>query len=1649
MASIHQIEVANFLCEDFENSKEWTPLYRGVTFRLFGQSTAFQIDNGGGKTSLSDACLFLLSRDRRLKPKVEDRVAPAEKGWTHIRIEFVEKPLDENILQSDLITLTPEDVPGTTYVIGFCWSRTKEPFFYRYQGTLGDVPCYKQTDNRLELVSNEVFRKSVERMPGAVWNRWGSISEWHEEVGLLTNMDIIKQNVEFQVAGAGDYSAMITKVKKRSGERWDEAFFRELIAPELLRLPVGEDGDVEDTKFENVLLKTLKPTATALVDIANANAELANVENALHAFGSVESRAETVVTTNAAYQEAISSVRENAAVIHNLAVRSPLPGIPMIPAEAPWLKDRAVMGILHDMIVDKDNGILITETGLAKLLDVQVTEVIRQFPSPKRLYCEHDVIDFRHLLQRVKQGGVEEQITQNDSHDAEQSVALKIEPLSKRERRAVSGFTLDTALDIANLFKSRASAGTGDLENLLRRSFGIAAEIDTNPYRREARVLLVKHGILKNRETALYKQNIKLDEEKDSLEKSQTQARDNELAYKNFVEKSSYYPEALLQTPAKAKDWAQEELKQAQQQHGEHKERVGRLSSVFDSWSKLHDQHGLTPLAAVLEAMDLSFSELQEGASQAGTDLSVATKQKESKESEFLKGSKRLITLRSSVEKLHELKGFEPAYREVFGNADPDTLNPQQGLKDANRELQTATKNLSEARRVRSEIDAQAASRRLYGECFGESDPNKVNPSADLKKINGEVGALRETLAEYQSLEESLQLFEDAHPNVLPKDWLASTERQRTDLQEKDRLAGEEIARTQQEIADMEAFAVADDRVYSDALHALADSGCSFKRLHEVLVSAVTGDRLEECFTLFSAALSAPVVATLEEADKATALLEKQRKTVPVFLLEPLLQFAKGGDITVDDNGLVHHFLIGRKTRQVSILLNPSLLAEEKANAESTIHRITENRAELAQQLRSIAPDSSSVLLANRADEAVRRGARGICIDARKALNNLEQPLAKAQRNAQPDAMAAVVAMKNYIQAGGDSAYEKLIEETIPELEMAEGRANEKVDLFNRQTTDEAVQALLSMRSFIKLGGNNALEAQQAELSTGESALKALEGEIANLGARIEETLKPAAARAQLKLSDITTKRTEEREPLVSAIEFENNGDLAFMQNEQGLLAEIDKKIQSMIVAMEDVDFVRAERYANSLNAGNRSYADQLAEWQQRKNDASKKHSEVREQVTEIEIRLDAVEKLIPKVHQTIFNLVGKLVLLDRLPDSVRNSLAVVLPSEIREYAETVSIAALGTAAGTSEEITQAWYNLYVTVESEITINVQELAETARKLNDAQQSFASERTFYCQRARSGEIKGLNSLEIDLIENAKTVEQIRQFRELRDVIQKQINDLHRDLATITQTMEVNRLATIDNLSKLAKQASNNWTTLDRVMSKHPHARFEISCDIADEGKIQTIIESLIHDIQDREKALREKKASLSNAEIRERDLEYRNLIHRKIYSGIFTGTKVEFVHDAIRAGKTLFSEPGERLSTGQHTALAMMWLVRHAEYVQTRVAMMHGTRREQKKALRGSQRVMFFDGLFSNLSNESYINAAFHGLKDVGDNFQLIGLIHNPYYVNNPQIFPTHLIGKRVHGQTSDRTFMAFKPWQSDNGMLFATTAVRHHEDGHA
>ena len=81
--------------------------------------------------------------------------------------------------------------------------------------------------------------------------------------------------------------------------------------------------------------------------------------------------------------------------------------------------------------------------------------------------------------------------------------------------------------------------------------------------------------------------------------------------------------------------------------------------------------------------------------------------------------------------------------------------------------------------------------------------------------------------------------------------------------------------------------------------------------------------------------------------------------------------------------------------------------------------------------------------------------------------------------------------------------------------------------------------------------------------------------------------------------------------------------------------------------------------------------------------------------------------------------------------------------------------------------------------------------------------------------------------------------------------------------------------------------------------------------------------------------------------------------------------------------------------------------------------------------------MFFDGLFSNLSSNEIINDAFQGLSDIDMSFQLIGLIHNPHYVNNKAIFPVHLIGKK-YSATKEKErhyFMSFDEYGNKLGFF--------------
>lgn len=168
-----------------------------------------------------------------------------------------------------------------------------------------------------------------------------------------------------------------------------------------------------------------------------------------------------------------------------------------------------------------------------------------------------------------------------------------------------------------------------------------------------------------------------------------------------------------------------------------------------------------------------------------------------------------------------------------------------------------------------------------------------------------------------------------------------------------------------------------------------------------------------------------------------------------------------------------------------------------------------------------------------------------------------------------------------------------------------------------------------------------------------------------------------------------------------------------------------------------------------------------------------------------------------------------------------------------------------------------------------------------------------------------------------------------------------------------------------------------------------------------------------------------------AEVRE------TLIHR-----IFANPSVQFRHIGMWKGDQQAIQA--ELSEGQKAALQMMWLIKESEYHLERAVRRHLGAGSKRKLRSRSQRILFFDGLFSNLSDRTLIDEAFKGLGDNDSNLQLIGLIHNPEYRNNSEIFPSLAIARRAGWREVDgeRSFMRFEDGRPDGSMGVATFMVK-------
>lgn len=1655
MASISRIQVANFLTDGYMAGKEWTPLYRGETFRLFGQPTAMQIDNGGGKTSLTEACLYLLSRDRRLKPKVEDRIAPIDRGWTHIRIEFIEKSHDDDVLQVNLITQDPEDIPGITYVMGMCWSRTKEPFFYSYQGSLDDAPCFTQDPKGLTLIANDDFRKSIERMPGAKWNRWRNQSEWLDEIKQFTNVDVIKQNVEFQLEGAGDYSAMVTKVKPEGGETYDAAFFRQFVAPELLKHAMGAEGDPDEQGFEDTILKTLKPAADALLDINRRQNELDDTRQALLKFDPVLQKAGEVVSANTEYDRVMNDLARNAAIVHSLALAAPLPGMPVVPAGTQWASDKRIMEALAHMVIDKKHGALITDEGLSSLTRIPTGEINRRATAGAGIAVGSQLIDIKDHLKTSNA------FSSSSTDIADESQAIENKDHLKKggrggRRYETKFYDLEQARSIVSASANLSGAQTSGLADVLSRAFGITSgEIDTNPYRARLRVLAAELKAQKTRQATAKSDYTHYQEEHERLTAENRETKENQIAYETFASRKGEFPEEFWGSPIAALSWAKDESSRAGNEHTEHIKRSGECQAGYSAWKALTAAHGLTPLTEAHDALVRQHADATNTDQCARLALGNAKAELRKKQTEQKTEEEKFKVAEQRLNRLNELAASLPAFRDFFGDADPASLDPNaemQSQQDARSKNQSLLQSASSKKQELSDLRSKS---RLFLEIFGDVDPVPLDPAKDLQNHREALAIEDGTVAEHLSYTEALSYFREQHPGMTPDAWLSETASQRQLLNEERIEKNKAIKDLEGELADLAAFGAADDRVYAKALQLLGRNGIAFERLHDLASRTVKGPRLEQCLSLFSAALSAPVIASLEAAGEATRLLEEARLTVPIFF-KPALEHLLREDEIHQIGEVAHALLVGRHTRQVAILLNPSLIEEERSRTQTQIGTLSKRNETIGKLLADISEESDAVTTAVTAKEAIRRDSERKYAEAMDRRDGLQQKTAEFVRRASTEALEAISYMKRFLKAGGDDELRKLAEETIPELEGEKVQIQGRIYKLNRQTSEPAIRALHAAKDYLLEGGETALATAKADVEALRHVVEILKAAVNNLQGQVDGELNQAATNATDALNQLNETFQTDKRDLETAIRFEMDGHVRFMEQSPAREQELDAAVKAAQARLQGIEFDRADRYIQSTRAEERSLAERIAEAQGKRDNAKLDEEKAGKEITQIEGKIGSLTPFMEAMHEMVIAVReqhAKIAVFSEDILRLMQSSSITDP-EILGYAETIRIACLGDTPGIDTEIRSAMINLAQCVR-ELDINTADLQKIDENRKRLFRDYVDLRDGFCDRARKGEIKGLNQLEISTIAEATTIEQLQLIQKTRDKIEVQIGEIESNLDKIREAMETNKHASINSLASFARQAKLSLDILDRVMKQNPKARFHVETPVADEQEIERIIGELLAQIEDKERALRERSAFMLNDEIDRRAADYKQLIHDTIYRRIFSARdknnnpiqpKVYFTHASIRGmEKVPFTDRG--LSTGQRTALAMMWLIKQAEFAIARAASFYSTRKEQKAALKGAQRIMFFDGLFSNLSNEDYINDAFQGLRGVGDNFQLIGLIHNPYYVNNKDIFPVHLVGKKKVANKGDpgreRVFVSVEPWQDSNGVILYTSAYKH------
>ncbi|QGX40166.1 hypothetical protein [Permianibacter aggregans] len=1614
MAVITRIEIVNYLCEGWQPSMghaRWSPLWPANTLVLGGLSTAIQVPNGGGKTSVTNAILFVLSRDRELKNEFLIRCAPMEAGYSHVRIEFA--ILDEELSQQRIL-IGPDAMESSSkrYVIGVCANRGDEDLlFYRYAGTLETAPAYRMEGSKIAFTPNDEFRRQVAKSD---WHR-GTIADWRKVVSEFMSPEVVRQNVQFHRSGAGDASATFKKVVTQSGERFDEAYFRTVAAPQLLANLMGDSAEEGERAIEDTITISMTRFIDAKLEVERKQSYLQHRQAMEEEFAPVLDAAMAIQEAEHSYQKQLQALARDAAFFEYFAAQgdTALPGIPR-DVSLPQVSQE-VTQCLAGMALDKDGSIVIADSAIAQIVGKSTGHL-------------NQAADRRS----INRGPLTAHPTSSQVIDF--NCDIKIFEGSGGRQKKTRYYDQDGARELV----ARCIGNGIDKSAILDAAFDVAAQrLDTNPFRQEQLRLGKRIAELKAEILAASAEGDAAEKRRLELERQITQRAENHAAYQDFCAKSALLPESLRSSPLEAKEWVAAETTRRDSAHLEHVQRVAALTEKWESFLNWKQALGLQSPTDRLAELSAQKNELRQAVAQAQIVCN-------SKHANTLKVTQELSEFRAELSALqHQQAMLSPLikldqqFHQLFGDVDPLVVSPPVDKRiQLQARIRPKTEELEQKKSLHQQLCALGKEYRQFIALFGERNPLDLRPKDDWAKLmqlkNNEERILLTHKPQADALSKHLREY-----GISPSEWLRDTDEKRAAAEREHHTALLDIKRLEHELDTLDDLSLIHDARFEQALGNLQSAGIEYEPLRKVILEL--GSSKERCQALLSAfgsILEAPVIDGIEMVQQALATLQSADNDIPIIIRQPLLEAIHStGTITPNSGGAVA-FIAGATTRRIQALIDPEALERIKWEIQQKLTQIRSICDAAASRITECNPQRSEYRQALLAQTAVQNDAVAMVDAADRKLKELESKITIAEQLITESALQTLARAADYVRHGADNARdttEQEIAELLTDLESLDSQIKELEILTSR----EAIQAHDGAAQLARLGGLKRIDEIQTdierlrnEVKHRHDVLKQLEDERADSDQAFMEL--------SLQHQNFQDKIEPQMADLRKVIDFEAEGHAHFMERKDETKQQLKDDLEALR-PLAQVSFERAQSFQDHQNDDETALQKQIAEAVESRAKAVNTAQRAQRDLERMDALLGTARRNAEALHELAHFLIEKRKLIVPFLADLSQREGGATPAaahDLYKNAEDLKFDLMDWQHDKGPFDPMRLTALRTEIEEvDVVQSGAAVRDAKRCVERARMDFQSRRSSFCAKATNSEDNALSQAEIEAIQAANSIEQLQALARLGDRLRQDLALEQSELEELQEAASTVETESIATLSRLVESCRMNLKTMNDVMARNPNARFFVEATIISDEDILKLMKKLRDGIEAR------KRDATTKSIFGKRDSDdqsIRNDVRRALIDGIFAEPSVQFRHVGMWGGKT---QPIQKsLSEGQKAALQMMWLIKESEYHLECAVRRHLGGGAKKRLRDRSQRILFFDGLFSNLTDRALIDEAFKGLGEANSNLQLIGLIHNPEYRNNARIFPSLIIGRRAGWRSveGERSFIRFEDGRPDGTIGFAT-----------